>query len=148
MARLREGAELVGILAVVVGLFFVGFELQQNQLGLQAQTRASLAQIDIESIRSFRLDDQLMQQRVGTDPRYNSVEELRNSLWIREVARTAEHHFYQYRIGTFDSREFQGVRTLWKSRFSTPEYRNWWNANKAEFSTVFQDEFDALISED
>ena len=148
MSRLREGAEFVGIFAVVLGLLFVGFELRQNQLALQAQTRATLIQIDIESIRSHRLDEQLMQDTVNRDPRLGSVEELRNNLWIREVARTAENHFYQYRIGTFDEREFQGVRILWKNMFSRPEYRNWWTAHKAEFSIDFQDEFDALLSED
>ena len=141
-------AEIAGIGAVVVGLFFVGFELRQNQVGLLAQTRASLVQIDIESIRSIRLDPALMQQVVDRRGDLNSVESYRLSLWIRELARTAEHQFYQARIGTFDEREFEGVRNLWKRNFSNPDYRDWWNANKAEFSTVFQDEFDALISED
>lgn len=142
----KDIAELIGIAAVVVGLLFVGYELRQNQLGLQVQARASLAQIDIESIRSVREDDALLaalSERSGTP-----VEELRFSFWIREQTRTAEHHFYQYRIGAIDQEEFNGMTAMWKAIFSSPEYREWWDRYKSGFSTAFQREFDELIDTD
>ena len=146
--RFKDIAELVGLVAVVIGLFFVGFELRQNQISLRAQTRAALAEIDIESIRSLRQDENLMRSRLAENPNASSIDEYREQLWIRELARTAEHQFYQRRIGTFDDEEFQGVRELWKRGFSVPEYRTWWNTYKGEFSTAFRDEFDALLAEE
>jgi hypothetical protein len=145
--RWGKTAELIGLAAVVVGLVFVGLELRQNQLDLRAQSRATLSLIDIEQIRSLREDEALMQRLVDQDPGLSSVDEFREQTWMRELARTAEHQFYQYRIGTFDEREFEGMRNLWKRGFGRPRYRDWWEANKQEFSATFRDEFDALLSE-
>ena len=137
--------ELIGIGAVVIGLLFVWYELRQNQLGLQAQARASLAQIDIESIRSVREDEELLR---ALSERYGStVEEQRFSFWIREQTRTAEHHFYQFRIGSIDQEEFNGMVAMWKVLFSTQEYRDWWATHKSGFSTAFQREFDELLED-
>lgn len=148
MRRWRESAELIGIAAIVVGLVFVGIELRQNQLDLRAQTRATLSLIDIEQIRSLREDEALMQRIVELDSAADSVEEYREQTWMREIARTAEHQFYQHRIGTFDESEFDGMRNLWKRGFARTRYRDWWEANKQEFSPTFRDEFDALLAEE
>ena len=127
----------------MLGLVFVGYELHQNQLALKAQARATLALSDIDSVRSVREDEQLLAalaERLGSN-----IEEVRFSYWIREQARTAEHQFYQYRIGVYDAEEFQGMRNMWRDLFSSDEYRKWWDNFKSSFSTEFQEEFDNLL---
>ena len=142
----RDTVEVVGIAAVVVGLLFVGYELRQNQLGLQAQVRATLSQIDIESIRSVREDEPMLS---AVAKHYNvTVEQMRFALYIREQARTAEHQFYQYRVGAMELKEFSGVRDMWRSIFSSDRHRSWWDMFKGDFSPAFQREFDQLLDEE
>ena len=142
-----QAVGLFANLGVIAGIIFLGFELQQNQRGIQAQTRATLAQIDIESIRGNRQDSALMELIIADRPELESVDQYRFELYVRELARTAEHHYYQHRLGTFDESEFEGVRVLWKRLFSIPSQRAWWEEHKAEFSTAFQEEFEALLDE-
>jgi len=138
--------ELLGIGAIIVGLFFVGYELRQNQIGLQAQIRATLLQTDLDFLRSNREDEKLL-ALLSKEWGFENTDQGRHSIYIRELTRTAEHDFFQYRIGALDSEEFEGRRYMWSSQFSQPTYRDWWERSKSDFSSSFRKEFDRLLLE-
>ena len=146
MGKFKDYLELLGIGAVVVGLFFVGYELKQNHIGLQAQIRAIQLQTDLESLRSNREDEKLL-ALLSKEWGFENVDLARHSIYIRELIRTAEHDFFQYRIGALDSQEFEGRRNMWRAQFSQPTYRNRWERIKNDFSSSFRTEFDQLLLE-
>ena len=146
MGKYRDYLELLGIGAVVIGLFFVGYELRQNQIGMQAQIRGIQLQTDLESLRSQREDERLL-VLLSKEWGFENTDRARHTIYNRELTRTAEHDFFQYRIGALNSEEFEVRRYMWRSQFSQPTYRDWWERFKSDFSSSFRKEFDRLLLE-
>lgn len=146
--NLGQAVATLANVGVLVGILLLVFELNQNRQITQAQMRESLAQLDIEMMQSLREDDDLMRLTVQQLPDVDTVDDLRIWLWVRESLRQAEEVFYQHRVGTLNDSEFQGARTTWKNRFSSPEYRDLWDRYKTEFSPEFVEEFDRVLRED
>jgi hypothetical protein len=148
--KLRDTIEIVGLTAIVLGLMAVAYELRQNYIGIQAQTRIALVEMDLESIRSVRLDDNLVRILAHPELDYFTLEpedRIRMDQFLRELARTAESYFYHYRLGTIDESELEGMSSMFRQTFRGEIGRAWWERNKNQFSRPFQAEFDIVLSD-
>ena len=65
----------------------------------------------------------------------------------RRGGRRGRHSYYQYRVGTYDTAEFQSERVTFARTLTSPEYTAWWEQNKSELSAIFQREVEALLDE-
>lgn len=139
--------EMVGATGVIASLLYLAVQIRRDRQNTRAHTRAMLAAIDVEDLRSIRDNDRLLESMAKDldldEP--DAVERLRFSLFIRGLARAAENHFYQYRLGTLDEEEFEGQRKLWKGTFSHPRFRQWWDDHKGDYSLAFQRELSGLL---
>ena len=143
--RLKEIIDSIGIFAVIFGLLFVGYELRQNQLGMEAQTRALAAQIAIGNLQSLREDERLLTLLSSREIEISAVDRRRLDLWFLQYARAAENAFYQYQIGLFEEDEFLSQERSYQNDFSGPEALQWWEGAQYRFSEDFREYFDNLI---
>ena len=107
--------EVLGIIGVFAGLLLVAYELRQNSIASQAQTRATLTVIAHDMIRSVSTPELIaIRQKENNGESLNELEQAQLQLNIAMQLRSAENVFYQYRIGTLSNEEFTGYRIFYK----------------------------------
>jgi hypothetical protein len=119
--------EMVGAAGVIASLLYLAVQIRRDRQNTRANTRAMLAAIDVEDLRSIRDNDRILESMAKDleleEP--GAVDRLRFSIFIRGLARAAENHFYLYRLGTLDEEKFEGQRNLWRGTISHPRSRQW-----------------------
>lgn len=140
--------EVMGIIGVFAGLLLVAYELRQNSIAAQAQTRATLTVIAHDMIKSV-MTPEMIDIRLKRDrgEALNNVEVALLESNITLQLRSAENVFYQHRIGTLSDEEFTGYRNFYKSLFADAMTIQRWEQQRDIFSTDFQKEIDDLIAE-
>ncbi len=147
------GDFLSGI-GVILTLIYLAFQIRHNTRSVDQNTLASKAQMRFQitndtvcTIRSVRTNDALLQAFVRSidGKELNSTDNLVLNLYARELFRAAEGNFYQYRIGTIDAEEFQGIYTFYKDAFRQLHMKNFWPENKHQFPSIFVSEVDTIL---
>lgn len=141
--------EVGGAVGVVATLVYLAVQIRQNSAVTRAQTRAQISLYSDRIIEGYLSNQPLAEiaQKVRDGEALTATETFVRSMLIRRIFRNAEHSYYQYRVGTYDTAEFQGERVTFARTLTSPEYTAWWDQNKWEFSAVFQREVEALLDE-
>jgi len=130
--------ELVGGMAVVGSLIFVGLQVRYNT----AAIRASSAQAFADSINGVNLVAAGEQPRVGRlvfeDPDSMTDDERVSAEFMTlATCRSFESALLQAELGSFDSQTIDMVRESLLRLFSTSFYRAWWDRQQFPFTDRF-----------
>jgi len=110
--KLKGIAELVGIVAIVVSLVFVGMELRQTQEALTAtalQSRAELQMSETTSLSNSEYMPEIFAKLAGGES-LDSAESFRFRFWARGYHRMQELTVIQYEAGVLDDWVLAEVR--------------------------------------
>jgi hypothetical protein len=141
-------AEIVGGISIVASLLFVGLQIKQSAVTVQAQTRLAMTEQARDNIKHSMEPMSLRIMVKLANGEELTQEEVRYSDMAMNLdLRGAENVFYQYRVGTFSKEEFEGYKSFYRQEFSGPRFREQWARRRNIFSKDFQDDVDALISE-
>ncbi len=146
---INEYLSLAANLGVLLGIFFVGFELQQNRVAIEAQTRSDIASQAVDT--ALRLSENLPlleaqnKEREGVE--LTAIEE--RLLAMSNVARFRrwENTHYQIRQGLYSAIEAEGQLEAWDRIVDRPNITKWWNENRGDFSREFAALIDNLIDD-
>jgi len=103
-------AELVGAVAVLLGLVFVGLELRQNTAAVQASTLQGLVDLSTNYLVETSLDQNFLNVviRAQEDPdQLNDVEELQLARIIRSQWTRYQSAYRHWRRGSLDDVDWQ-----------------------------------------
>ena len=118
MNKLNERLTLIANLSVVVGIIFLAFELQQNTQAIQAQTRDSITEKQMEFSSWIATDpvvaDIHERGRRGLEG-FDRVEDQMFRMLTHGIFREWENSYYQYEIGLFSPEEFEGRLQRWRA---------------------------------
>jgi hypothetical protein len=97
-------------LGVLIGIFLLIFELNQNRETMRAQTRSEIAAIDIGHLHTVSTNQELADilRRARSGEELDETESTRYLFHSLATIRTFENVHYQYRLGLFDEEEFAG----------------------------------------
>jgi len=138
---------LAANIGVIAGIIFLAIEIQQNSLSTQAQTRTELTVIANQMIDFIsRPDFVIARNKLRNEEELSEYEVALISGQVMMQLRTGENVFYQHRIGTFNSDEFQGYENFYREYLESPEVKVIWNDRKHIFFPDFQREIDDLVS--
>jgi len=132
-------AEIVGGVAIIASLIFVGVQINQNHEMMRAQIRN-----DIATTLSERLWNMSQSERPDLFDNEASLElltdneKLRVGLWMSASFRMYENMYYQYKMGLFDEKEFEVETVAWKSVFNSPRAKASFCRNPYAFSVDFR----------
>jgi len=141
-------AEIIGGVSIAASLLFVGFQIKQNSITVQAQTRLAMTEQARDNIKHSR--EAMILERNATYIRVDEVtlEEIIDAdMNINLMRRGAENVFYQDRVGTFSEQEFEGYKNFYMQQFSSARFQDHWAIEKTIFSKDFQNDVDNIISE-
>ena len=151
MNKLNERLTLIANISVVLGIIFLAVELQQNTQAVQAQTRDSISekQMDYTLQISGNRDLADVYQR-GNNVGLEGLEQPEQTMYRLTVAaifREFENSFYQYERGLFTEEEFLARTQFWRDRMRTRGYRSYWDALRQTFAPSFRAEIDRIVAE-
>lgn len=144
----KDTAELVGIVAILVGLYFVYTEIRQNRIIAQAE------------INTVTLQSLMDQRRWLSDPEFSKIylkglnapgdtteaERFRLHQFFDSVIISYEFEYTNYNYGIFT--EYTGVATATSPAFFGTGYgRIWWNVTRKTTNPAIAIIIDNAISE-
>jgi len=146
MKRGGMWSRVVVDVAVVLGLFFLGFELKQNTDMMRAQTRGDVTQSILTLIQMERHSDvvsaNLKRERgdsLTAQERY-LVETMANATF-----RVWENTYYQRSAGLFDEAEFAADLVVWRESLEDPIWADLWRRTRESYSSSFRTRMDDLL---
>jgi hypothetical protein len=142
--RLREYAliaEIVGGIAVLVGLIFVGLELRQNTL-MQRVTATQALSINYENaVDAVGRDGEtacIYVKGINSLDNLNGIERYRFFvLWFHLLRAGEQLHFYSLE-GMVDERIWRGYERQMSDIFRYPGFQQYWQSRKGWYSDEFQ----------
>jgi len=138
--------ETVGIVAVVLGLVFVGLELAQNTAATRAQT-VQAVQIDLRNQLNF--SKELAEISMKAPEERTLAEALMRRQYFFRAMRSYENQWYHYSQGYLDEHLFRAYQQHLRITIGLENYREMWEEFKqlGFFHPGFVDYVDAYIRE-
>ncbi len=150
MTLMEWGAmgELVGGVAIIGSLIYVGLQVKQGTQASRAATSQAFSSQYSE----------LLLRATGADFRdvfwrgIRGLEELKGSetasfmAWMASVMRTLESFYYQKKEGTFLAEIFDSWMIQFIDLFDNPGVREYWVLRKHQFSADFVSYFDEQLA--
>ena len=123
----RDLIEIVGVLAVVVSLIFVGMELAQNTAAVRAQTVQSV-QTDLRN----QLDFSETHAGISAKPpdQRTAAEALMRQQYFFRAMRSYENQWYHFSEGHLDEELFRGYQQHLRITLGLEDFLGRWNALK------------------
>ena len=150
MNKLNERLTLIANLSVVFGIIFLAFELQQNTQAIQAQTRDSITEKQMEFSSWVATNRDLAQVTLSSRAalaELDPVDRQMLSFFQHGLMREWENSHYQYQQGLFTPEEFEARVERWRQTMSLPGYREYWEGQREIFAPSFRAEIDRIVME-
>ena len=133
-----------------VSIIFLAFELQQNTQAIEAQTRDSITEKQMEFsswVATNRdLADVTLRGTAGL-AELDPVERRMLAFFQHGLMREWENSHYQYQQGLFTPEEFEPRVERWRQTMSLPGYREYWEGQREIFAPSFRAEIDRIVAE-
>ena len=121
--KTTELREVLGLLAIFLGLVFVGLEMRQNTKMMRAQIRNSMTENTMEYV-GWPATSETLAYAVAIN-REEGAAELTPSqylmlwAWAGAQLREWENSFYQNKLGLFTEAEFGARKNIWRQRMTS-----------------------------
>ena len=142
-------AEVIGAVAVVIGLLFVGFEIRANTVAQQfsaTQTLVSEYNSAISAINDREFVCIFI--RAGNNSTdLPQSDKIRFSILMQPVFRTFEQLHYSDLNGTIDVNVYSGFQKQYAAMMQLPGNQQYWAARRHWFGSAFQEFTDSIISD-
>jgi hypothetical protein len=142
-------AEVVGAVAVVVGLLFVVIEIRENTIAQQfsaTQTLVSEYNTAVSAINDREFV--CIYIRAGNDfQSLSQSDKIRFSILMQPVFRTFEQLHYSDLNGTIDVNVYSGFERQFAAMMQLPGNQQYWAARRDWFGQTFQQYTDRIIAD-
>ena len=142
-SRLNEWLTLLTNVAVVAGIVFLAWEIQQNNDLLKSESRQALISNDQTSLL-VALENVDIFQKLGQKEPLSAEDQYRLSFIYIVDLRNREFEYFQYENGLLDEETWVSYRNILVFNHSTPRGRAWW---EKVGRTIVHPDFAAMIDE-
>lgn len=143
---LANYGDVIGGVAVVVSLIYVGIQIRRNSKSSQSQANQSahesLANVSLEISSDPDLSN-LTRKGMGSYENLTEEEQFRFLMLMTTVFRRFENIFYQYEKGFLEKELWDGYRQSMLLYFHTNGGQAFWRARALHFSGLFQKYLDS-----
>jgi hypothetical protein len=147
--KLKDWLELIGIIAIVASLVFVGLELRQSRqiaiADIYQQRAALVIEVQNTSLVADRWGDAF--SKMAANESLTADEEgilkFGNNPWFSYW----ENNHFQYEIGLLTEEQWLASYNSMRSRIRRPLYQEWWRENRDQWRESFAVEVDRAILE-
>jgi hypothetical protein len=141
-------SQIVGVVAVLASLIFVGLQIRQNTRALKATSHHAVTD-SFNAINTLILSDpkvaRLWRLAITGSQDLNEDERTSADFMLLANMRIFETLYYQYKNGTMDKQLFDAELKTLKWSVTNPGFRAWWAVNPISLSAEFRTFIDGLI---
>ncbi len=151
MMKKKEIIEIIGLLAIIGSLIFVGIEIRQNSLALRGETHQSISEQVTELYMHIATDERLsklVSQILYNDKsndnlrnKLNAADQLSLDFTVLTGLRRIENIYLQKSDGILSDNAFERIGLEF---YQTPFSRGTWEKYKTGFDKSFIDFFEKL----
>ena len=141
-------AEIIGVIAVVVSLIYLGLQVKQNTRSMRIQTVHDLSAQFREQQTGIAHDKDLaaiFHRGMYSYEKLDTHEQLRFSMLAAAVLRILNELDFQRREGAIDESMWQGFKTIAEDVFRYPGFQSVYKLRKQQCSKAFQLYVDQMI---
>jgi hypothetical protein len=154
MSKLNQWLTLVANLSVVAGIVFLAAEMRQNTAAIQAQTRDSITEKQMEYLSWLATSPELAAslEKIGTEGWAALAPHERTPVtgYVAGIFREAENSYYQFERGLFTPDEYEARSQFWRLIFTgdhAAAYADVWQSFRVSFAPDFRAEIDRIVAE-
>ena len=144
-------ADVIGGIAVIVSLIYVGIQIRRSTKSSLSQANQSahesLANVSLEVAKDPDLSS-LTRKGVIAFEKLTEEEQFRFVLLMTTIFRRFENIFYQYEKGFLEKELWEGYKQSMLLYFYTSGGQAFWNVRSAHFSGLFREYLDSTSPED
>jgi hypothetical protein len=145
--KLSTSAEVIGVIAVVLSLIFVAYELRQNTEAVRVANHQALVAMDIEKNAWLR-DRDFAATHVLAREDLQSLTPAQSRQYLTFLADTFnawEFAHITYSSGAMSENIWNGWDGFYRSEFATEGGRKFWKDGGHNFSSEFRAYVDSLV---
>ncbi|MEZ5557610.1 MAG: hypothetical protein R3E86_03585 [Pseudomonadales bacterium] len=133
-------AEIVGAIAVVISLAYVGVGVRQNTEAVQVANHQALVAMDMEKNAWLRdADFAAAYQLANDDPaQLSPARALQVRTYVADTLNAWEFAFITFRGGAMDETIWNGWDGFYRSQLATRPFQWFWHEYGANFSPAFR----------
>lgn len=141
-------AEIVGAIAVVISLIYVGLGVRQNTDAIQVANHQALVSMDMEKNSWLReAEFAVIYDKAREDLNSLSPTEIRQYFtFVVDTLNAWEFAFITYNNGAMDDTIWNGWDGFYRAEMETEGYRQFWSDNPT-FSPDFSNYVNAILRE-
>ena len=138
---------LVANIGVLFGIVLLAYELRQNSLAVEAQTRSSIAGDTADALwRQIEHDGlSVALRKLVRGEQLDADEDWLLARHAHITFRRWENIYYQYRVGLYDEEEFAAQAANWKRLAHASLLRPYWADMRDAYSTDFVELVDGFF---
>ena len=144
-------AEMLGAIAVVASLVYLGRQVQQNTTAVRTGN-ANTVQGNFQALaKLFYTDPEMTKvvlQAMDSDSDLTAEQRLGAYAYFFDFLKTAELAHYHFRRGELDEELWTASTAFYKAYFTTPGFQAYWKERKASFVPAFQEVVDQWTTEE
>ena len=141
-------SQIVGVVAVLASLIFVGLQIRQNTKALKAKSHHAVTD-SFNAINNIILSDPTVARRwrlaLEGSKELDEDERISVDFMLLANMRIFETLYYQYTNGTLDKKLFDAELKTLKWSVTFPGVQTWWATNPISLSAEFRAFIDGLI---
>jgi len=147
--RLNQWIALLANVGVLIGVFVVAYELRQNTIAMEANTRQEFAAQDLEYLSTV-LDPSVLSVALTKSQRGDQLTDLELSQLIQRQHmnfRVFENAFYQFRKGTLEAHEWSRYEQIIRILLcgdNTQKAKSMWEQFRPGFVPEFAEVVDQI----
>jgi hypothetical protein len=141
--NVKQFIEVLGIIAIVVSLIFVGFELRLNTAAVSSE---SAYQLNLSMDNRYRMMAQdatlaeLVTKGYESPNLLTDLEKVQFEGWIRADLNTSEAAWFSYSKGLIEEVDFNGYISSTCDRINSNGGRWFWQNNSDKYASGFVDD--------
>ena len=144
-------AEMLGAIAVVVSLIYLGRQVRQNTTAVRTGN-ANTVQNNFQKLaKLFYTDPEMtaiVMRAMESDKDLTPVQRLGAYAYFFDFLKTAELAHYHLRKGELDEELWIASMAFYKAYFTTPGFKAYWKERKVSFVPAFQEVVDQWLTEE
>ena len=146
MNKLNQWLTLFANLGVLIGIFFLAYEVRQNTVSIQSQTRAALFAGGQEELWKTIEYPNVVVDMSPDDGELSATDKVRLDGWLTAAMRAREYAWTEYQSGNVDAEQWRSETAIIRVILGSKRTRHWWNnIARDTFREDFANEVDTLI---
>ena len=141
-------AEIIGVIAVVISLIYVGLQVKQNTLAIKLSTVHNVAEEwrDTSALISSNGDlAEILTKGFGDLHSIKGGDQLRAYAYMQNLFNLFENAYYQRVEGALDERYWSGMKKWFVNMTDLPGIQTYWQERKYVYADDFQGFMDGEI---